>query len=115
LAPSAQHGSQPRISVSRRIFAIADDRDRAYFGGKQAEDHFGYIEPEKRAIFGHNYAAGPYILVEQLKGDEAIAAADPHCSSRSPNRLGVGYNADVIEALLKYLAPALGRRSYRGK
>ena len=28
----AGHAREPRVSVSRSIFAIVDDRDRAYFG-----------------------------------------------------------------------------------
>src|SRR6186713_738364 len=45
----AGHARQPRVSVSRSIFALVDDRDRAYFGRGDSEDHFGYIEPEKLA------------------------------------------------------------------
>ena len=52
---AAGHQRTPRISVSRSIFAIVDDRDRTYFGGGQDQDHFGYIEPEKRAIFGRSF------------------------------------------------------------
>jgi hypothetical protein len=28
----ADHAREPRVSVSRSIFALVDDRDRAYFG-----------------------------------------------------------------------------------
>src|ERR1700753_1755959 len=35
----------PRVSVSRSIFALVDDRDRAYFGGDQSDDHIGFIDP----------------------------------------------------------------------
>src|SRR5690242_1284284 len=72
----AGHAREPRVSVSRSIFALVDDRDRAYFSGNDSEDHFGYIEPEKRAVFGRTYAAEPDVLVKQLKEDEAIAEAD---------------------------------------
>src|SRR5438445_4038690 len=53
----AGHAREPRVSVSRSIFALINDMDRAYFGGGEGEDHFGYIEPEKRAVFGRTYAA----------------------------------------------------------
>src|SRR5215217_9661521 len=73
----AGHEREPRVSVSRRIFAIVDDRDREYFGGpQQGRDQFGYIEPSKLAVFGRSYAAEPQNLVEQLKEDTAIDAAD---------------------------------------
>jgi alkanesulfonate monooxygenase SsuD/methylene tetrahydromethanopterin reductase-like flavin-dependent oxidoreductase (luciferase family) len=105
----AGHKREPRVSVSRSIFALVNDMDRAYFGSSEGEDHFGYIEPEKRAVFGRSYAAEPDKLVEQLRGDEAIAEADTLLLT-VPNQLGVDYNAHVIEAILKHVAPALGWR-----
>jgi alkanesulfonate monooxygenase SsuD/methylene tetrahydromethanopterin reductase-like flavin-dependent oxidoreductase (luciferase family) len=105
----AGHAREPRVSVSRSIFALVDDRDRAYFGGGESQDHFGYIEPEKLAVFGRSYAAEPDVLVEQLKGDEAIAEADTLLLT-VPNQLGVDYNAHVIEAILTHVAPAMGWR-----
>ena len=59
--------------------------------------------------FGRSYAAEPDILVEQLKTDEAIAEADTLLLT-VPNQLGVDYNAHVIEAILKHVAPGLGWR-----
>ncbi|MDX8479152.1 LLM class flavin-dependent oxidoreductase [Mesorhizobium sp. VK24D] len=106
---AAGHGRQPRVSVSRSIFALVNDMDHAYFGGSEGEDHFGYIEPEKRAVFGRTYAAEPDVLIEQLKEDQAIAEADTLLLT-VPNQLGVDYNAHVIEAILKHVAPALGWR-----
>jgi hypothetical protein len=88
---------------------LVDDRDRAYFGNGGSEDHFGYIEPEKRAVFGRSYAAEPDVLVEELKADEAIAEADTLLLT-VPNQLGVAYNAHIIEAILTRVAPALGWR-----
>jgi alkanesulfonate monooxygenase SsuD/methylene tetrahydromethanopterin reductase-like flavin-dependent oxidoreductase (luciferase family) len=105
----AGHAREPRVSVSRSIFAIVDERDRAYFGGSESRDHFGYIEPERRAVFGRTYAAEPEALVKQLKEDQAIAEADTLLLT-VPNQLGVDYNAHVIEAILKHVAPALGWR-----
>ncbi len=106
----AGHAREPRVSVSRSIFALVDDRDRAYFGqGAEEEDQVGFIDEKNRAIFGRSYAAEPEILVEQLKQDEAIAAADTLLLT-VPNQLGVAYNAHVIEAILTQIAPALGWR-----
>jgi alkanesulfonate monooxygenase SsuD/methylene tetrahydromethanopterin reductase-like flavin-dependent oxidoreductase (luciferase family) len=105
----AGHTRQPRISVSRSIFALTNDLDRTYFGGDQSEDHFGYIEPTKRAVFGRTYADEPDKLIEQLKGDEAIQEADTLLLT-IPNQLGVDYNAHVIENFVKHVAPGLGWR-----
>jgi alkanesulfonate monooxygenase SsuD/methylene tetrahydromethanopterin reductase-like flavin-dependent oxidoreductase (luciferase family) len=106
----AGHAREPRISVSRSIFALVDDRDRAFFGqGRQEEDQIGFIDQSTRAIFGRSYAAEPDVLVEQLAKDEAIAAADTLLLT-VPNQLGVDYNAHVIESILTHVAPALGWR-----
>jgi alkanesulfonate monooxygenase SsuD/methylene tetrahydromethanopterin reductase-like flavin-dependent oxidoreductase (luciferase family) len=106
---AAGHEREPRVSVSRSIFALVDDRDRAYFGSDESQDHFGYIEADRRAVFGRSYAAEPDVLIEQLKGDDAIAEADTLLLT-VPNQLGVEYNAHVIEAILTHVAPALGWR-----
>ncbi|MGQ2901998.1 LLM class flavin-dependent oxidoreductase [Neoaquamicrobium sediminum] len=107
---AAGHERTPRVSVSRSIFALVNDMDRAYFGrGGESTDHFGYIEPEKRAVFGRTYAAEPDVLIEQLREDEAIAEADTLLLT-VPNQLGVDYNAHVIEAIVKHVAPGLGWR-----
>ena len=106
----AGHTRTPRVSVSRSIFALVDDRDRAYFGGGSNEqDSIGYIEEDLRAVFGRSYAAEPDKLIKQLEKDEAIAEADTLLLT-VPNQLGVAYNAHVIEAILKHVAPALGWR-----
>jgi alkanesulfonate monooxygenase SsuD/methylene tetrahydromethanopterin reductase-like flavin-dependent oxidoreductase (luciferase family) len=107
---AAGHKREARVSVSRSIFALVDDRDRMYFGrdGK-SEDQIGYIDANTRAIFGRSYAAEPAALVKQLAADEAIAAADTLLLT-VPNQLGVEYNAHAIESILKYVAPELGWR-----
>jgi alkanesulfonate monooxygenase SsuD/methylene tetrahydromethanopterin reductase-like flavin-dependent oxidoreductase (luciferase family) len=106
----AGHAREPRVSVSRSIFALMDHRDRAYFGrGSEETDQVGFIDEKTRAIFGRSYAAEPHILVEQLKKDEAIAEADTLLLT-VPNQLGVAYNAHVLEAILTHVAPALGWR-----
>jgi alkanesulfonate monooxygenase SsuD/methylene tetrahydromethanopterin reductase-like flavin-dependent oxidoreductase (luciferase family) len=104
----AGHTREPRVSVSRSIFALVDDRDRAYFGHGTDSDQVGIID-NMRAIFGRSYAAEPDRLVEELKADKAIAEADTLLLT-VPNQLGVDYNAHVIEAILKHVAPALGWR-----
>lgn len=107
---AADHNRTPRVSVSRSIFALVDDRDRAYFGGSNDEqDKVGYIDESTRAIFGRSYAAEPHELIKQLKADEAIAEADTVLLT-IPNQLGVAYNAHVIDSILTHVAPGLGWR-----
>jgi alkanesulfonate monooxygenase SsuD/methylene tetrahydromethanopterin reductase-like flavin-dependent oxidoreductase (luciferase family) len=107
---AAGHTREPRVSVSRSIFALVDDRDRMYFGrGNESQDTIGFLGDNTRAIFGRSYAAEPDVLVEELAKDEAIAAADTLLLT-VPNQLGVDYNAHVIEAILAHVAPGLGWR-----
>jgi alkanesulfonate monooxygenase SsuD/methylene tetrahydromethanopterin reductase-like flavin-dependent oxidoreductase (luciferase family) len=106
----AGHTREPRVSVSRNILALVDERDGAYFGrGGDDEDQIGFIDERTRSIFGRSYAAEPDVLIEQLRQDEAIAAADTLLLT-VPNQLGVDYNAHVMEAILTHVAPALGWR-----
>jgi alkanesulfonate monooxygenase SsuD/methylene tetrahydromethanopterin reductase-like flavin-dependent oxidoreductase (luciferase family) len=106
----AGHARTPRVSVSRSIFALTEDRDFAYFGRRgEDEDQIGYIDGPKRAIFGRTYAAEPDILIEQLRKDEAIAEADTLLLT-VPNQLGVSYNVHALESILTTVAPALGWR-----
>ncbi len=104
----AGHARAPRVSVSRSIFALVNDTDRAYFGRDGSSDQIGIID-NMQAVFGRSYAAEPGRLVEDLRADEAIAEADTLLLT-VPNQLGVDYNAHVIETILTQVAPALGWR-----
>jgi alkanesulfonate monooxygenase SsuD/methylene tetrahydromethanopterin reductase-like flavin-dependent oxidoreductase (luciferase family) len=107
---AAGHAREPRVSVSRSIFALVDERDFAYFGSRQeTSDQIGYIDENTRAIFGRSYAAEPDVLIEQLAEDEAIAAADTLLLT-VPNQLGVEYNAHALQSILTHVAPGLGWR-----
>lgn len=106
----AGHTRTPRVSVSRSIFPIMNDRDRAYFGQEdEPADQIGFLDETTRAVFGRSYAAEPDVLIEQLRKDEAIAEADTVLLT-VPNQLGVAYNVHVMESLLKHVAPGLGWR-----
>jgi len=106
----AGHTRTPRVSVSRSIFALIDDRDRAYFGrGGEEVDKIGFLDESTRAIFGRSYAAEPDVLIEQLRKDDAIAEADTLLLT-VPNQLGVAYNAHAMEAILTTVAPGLDWR-----
>jgi alkanesulfonate monooxygenase SsuD/methylene tetrahydromethanopterin reductase-like flavin-dependent oxidoreductase (luciferase family) len=106
----AGHRREPRVSVSRSIFALVTEQDRYYFGqqGKGA-DSFGYIEADTRAVFGKSYAAEPNQLIKELARDEAIKEADTLLLT-IPNTLGVDYNIHLLSAILEHVAPALGWR-----
>lgn len=96
---AAGHTREPRVSVSRSIFALTDDRDRAYFGrDRNSRDQIGMIDDTTRAIFGRSYAGEPDELVKLLQDDEAIQAADTLLLT-IPNQLGVDYNTHVLESI----------------
>ncbi len=106
----AGHSREPRVSVSRSIFALVTDEDRYLFGrGSSKVDKIGFIEADKRAIFGRSYAAEPDQLIKELAQDEAIQEADTLLLT-IPNTLGVDYNVHVLSSILKHVAPGLGWR-----
>lgn len=106
----AGHTREPRVSVSRSIFALVNDTDRLYFGHEnERRDQVGMLEKNTRAIFGRSYAAAPDQLVKELAGDEAIREADTLLLT-IPNTLGVDYNVHVLSSILQYVAPELGWR-----
>jgi len=107
---NAGHQREPRVSVSRSVFALVNDTDRYYFGNEaERHDQVGFIEKNKRAIFGRSYAAEPAQLIKELAKDEAIREADTLLLT-IPNTLGVDYNVHVLSSILKYVAPELGWR-----
>jgi len=106
----AGHKREPRVSVSRSIFALVNEEDHYLFGQERSRtDQIGYIEADKRAIFGRSYAAEPDELIKELGADEAIQEADTLLLT-VPNTLGVDYNIHVLSSILKYVAPGLGWR-----
>ncbi|HHT12009.1 MAG TPA: LLM class flavin-dependent oxidoreductase [Propionibacterium sp.] len=107
---AAGHEHTPRVSVSRSIFPLINDVDRSYFGlrGQQGRDQVGVIDGFT-STFGKTYAAEPDELIEQLKGDAAVQAADTVMLT-IPTQLGVDYNLHVLNAFAEHVAPALGWR-----
>ncbi len=105
----AGHVREPRVSVSRSIMPLVTSTDHAYFGNdRRSSDQVGVLEGTT-ARFGKTYAAEPDVLVQQLAGDEAVAAADTLLLT-VPNQLGVDYNARLIQSVLTLVAPELGWR-----
>jgi alkanesulfonate monooxygenase SsuD/methylene tetrahydromethanopterin reductase-like flavin-dependent oxidoreductase (luciferase family) len=106
---TAGHDREPRVSVSRSIFPIVSDEDRAYFGRETAsQDQVGFLEGGA-ARFGKTYAGEPDQLVKALAEDEAVEAADTLLLTL-PNQLGVDYNAHVLDSVVRHVAPELGWR-----
>ncbi|WP_424936838.1 MULTISPECIES: LLM class flavin-dependent oxidoreductase [Bacteria] len=106
----AGHTGTPRVSVSRSVFPLIDDRDRAWFGlrSEESDDQVGIIDGF-RSTFGKTYAAEPDVLIRQLQQDEAVMAADTLMLT-IPNQLGPEYNLHVLQAFAEHVAPALGWR-----
>ncbi|SFP80517.1 LLM class flavin-dependent oxidoreductase [Parafilimonas terrae] len=106
----AGYQREPRVSVSRSIFALVNDQDRYFFGQEtNRKDSIGMIEQDKRAIFGRSYAAEPDQLIKELSEDEAIREADTLLLT-IPNTLGVDYNIHLLSSILEHVAPALDWR-----
>jgi alkanesulfonate monooxygenase SsuD/methylene tetrahydromethanopterin reductase-like flavin-dependent oxidoreductase (luciferase family) len=107
---NAGHKREPRVSVSRSVFPLVTADDRYLFGQEgNRSDQIGFIERDRRAIFGKSYTAEPDQLIKELAGDEAIQEADTLLLT-IPNTLGVEYNVHVLSSVLKYVAPGLGWR-----
>ncbi|HEU5224155.1 MAG TPA: LLM class flavin-dependent oxidoreductase [Candidatus Lumbricidophila sp.] len=102
----AGHPGTPRVSVSRSIFPLVTAQDHMYFGGRQEGDQIGVIDG-MRSTFGKTYADTPERLIEQLKADAAIAAADTLMLT-IPSQLGVDFNLRLVAAFAEHVAPALG-------
>ncbi|GAA1844042.1 hypothetical protein GCM10009813_03070 [Brevibacterium marinum] len=71
------HDWTPRVSVSRSIFPITTNLDDLYFGRRSGgqRDQVGIIDGA-RSTFGKTYAGEPDDLIEALKADPAVEAAD---------------------------------------
>lgn len=107
---NAGHRREPRVSVSRSVFPLVTTDDRYLFGQESnRSDQIGFIETNRRAIFGRSYTGEPDQLIKELATDEAIQEADTLLLT-IPNTLGVDYNVHILSSVLKYVAPGLGWR-----
>ena len=105
----AGHGWTPRVSVSRSIVPVITDEDRELIGmglGGGSSDQIGVIDG-MRSTFGKTYTGEPHELVEQLKADAAVTAADTLMIT-IPAQLGVAYNLHMLGAFAEHVAPELG-------
>ena len=98
---------EPRVSVSRSVLPVVTELDRQYFGERSGDDQVGIFEGV-RARFGKSYVGAPDALAEELSKDAAVREADTLLLT-VPNMLGVGYNARLLENIVRHVAPAIGR------
>lgn len=106
---AAGHARAPRVSVSRSIVPLVDDRSRHWFGLRSqagSGDQVGVLDGGL-ARFGRSYIGEPDRLVAELAEDAAVAAADTVLVT-VPNQLGVDFNARLLESVVRDIAPALG-------
>jgi hypothetical protein len=95
------------VSVSRSVIPIVSDLDRAYFGGRGGDqDQVGYLEGVI-ARFGRSYTGEPDVIAEELSRDAAVRMADTLLLT-VPNQLGVEYNAHLLDAIARFIGPAIG-------
>ncbi|WP_104101840.1 LLM class flavin-dependent oxidoreductase [Arthrobacter sp. 08Y14] len=107
----AGHEGTARVSVSRSVIPLVTDTDRRYFGLRaQAEgrDQVGRLDGGL-ARFGKSYIGEPDVIAAQLAADAAVQAADTLLVT-VPNQLGVDYNVQLLENIVKHVAPAAGWR-----
>ena len=84
----AGHDWTPRVSVSRSVFPIVDDRSREMFGLQATgRDQIGSLGEGTPVTFGRTYAAEPDVLIDQLRADAAVMAADTLMLT-IPNQMG---------------------------
>lgn len=104
----AGHDWTPRVSVSRSIFPIVDGADMQRFGMQATgHDQVGFLPEVGASTFGRTYAAEPDKLIEQLKADPAIMAADTLLIT-VPTTMGLDVNVRILESFAKHVAPELG-------
>lgn len=93
------------IAVS--LFPLLSAKDRGMYGLEAySTDQVGHLNSGV-ATFDRSYAASPDELIEQLKADPAIVAADTLLLT-IPNQLGFKENLSIISNFAKYVAPELG-------
>jgi alkanesulfonate monooxygenase SsuD/methylene tetrahydromethanopterin reductase-like flavin-dependent oxidoreductase (luciferase family) len=107
----AGHQREPRVSVSRSIFALITDEDRYFTLGRKPKTAIASgILKRTNAPFSEEAMPGNRIrLIRELAQDEAIQEADTLLLT-IPNTLGVDYNVHVLSSILKHVAPGLGWR-----
>ncbi|MFI6341308.1 LLM class flavin-dependent oxidoreductase [Streptomyces sp. NPDC050535] len=113
---AAGHPGTPRVAVVRSVLPIVSERDRALFGASAvygSQEHVGVLGGAV-SRFGKSFIGGPDAIVENLRKDEAVAAADTLLVT-IPNLLGVAENLRLLDSIAEHVAPSIGwSRSPRG-
>lgn len=100
----AGHASAPRVSVSRSIMPIVDDRTRTYFNPYLERDRLGANRDQIGEIdntvstFGRTYVGDLDKLERELREDQAVMTADTLLVT-VPNQLGADLNRVTFGAL----------------
>lgn len=105
----AGHPHAPRVSVSRSIVPLVDDRSRHFFGLRAqagSADQVGLLDGGP-ARFGRSYVGEPERLVAELADDAAVAAADTLLLT-VPTQLGVDFTVRLLDSVVHDVGPALG-------
>src|SRR5699024_4154914 len=84
--------SAPRVSISRSVFPVLDERDALMFGLREGggADQIGIIDGH-RSTFGRTFVGEPDQLIEELTADAAVMSADTLMLT-VPSQLGVELN-----------------------
>lgn len=97
----------PRVSVSRSVFPVVSEDDRALFGRMDGgNDQIGIIDGLD-ATFGKTFVGEPDRLIDELAADPAVAAADTLMLT-IPSQAGVDINLRILESFATHVAPGLG-------
>jgi alkanesulfonate monooxygenase SsuD/methylene tetrahydromethanopterin reductase-like flavin-dependent oxidoreductase (luciferase family) len=89
---------EPKVTVVRSIVPLVDDLSRADFGpGRQHDEGVGVMKGLAYR-YGRSFIGEPEHLIDQLRQDAALAAADTVLIT-IPNQLGVEYNANQLTAI----------------
>ena len=99
----------PRVSVSRSIFPIVSDLDRAYFGREPAARTRSATSTAASPASARPTPASRTSSSRTSPRTRPIAAADTLLLT-VPNQLGVDYNAHVLDSVVRHVAPELGWR-----
>ncbi|NYI40124.1 LLM class flavin-dependent oxidoreductase [Demequina lutea] len=102
----AGHAGEPRVSVSRSIMPIIDDKTRMYFGPLLERDKIGANKDQVGSIdnsvgtFGKSYVGDVDKIVAELREDEAVMTSDTVLVT-IPNQLGADFNRTTFDAFVE--------------
>ncbi len=102
----AGHPGEPRVSISRSIMPIVDDKSRVYFGPLLERESIGGNKDQIGELdnalgtFGKSYVGDVDKIVRELRDDDAVMSADTVLVT-IPNQLGADFNRTTFDALVE--------------